>query len=289
MLTVMSRTSISINHDRFVALVLHLIYCQRDYFFINNPVGIISENLRSNHNILRDSGVIEETYMDRCKSILLVLLLLVSSLSGMAFSFDENDTDEGQTLGGPEGLNLLQHKSMQNVQGAWSGGGTSNGVGDGIATDSDSNSYITGYFVGAATFGSTTLTSSGSDDIFIAKLNSSGSWDWAVKAGGSSDDNGLGIAVDSSGNAYITGYFEGTAAFGSTSLVTSGSRDIFIAKLDTNGSWQWAVKAGGTGNDAGRGIAIDSSGNVYATGYFNSAATFGSIALSGTYNQVFIS
>jgi hypothetical protein len=87
-----------------------------------------------------------------------------------------------------------------------------------------------------------------------------------------------GIAVDASGNSYVTGGFEGTATFGSTTLESSGSQDIFVAKLDNRGNWLWAKKAGGTDSDYGYGIAVDASGNSYVTGYFYSAtATFGSI------------
>ena len=221
--------------------------------------------------------------MSRCKSVVLVLLLLISSLSGMAFSFDKNDTDEGQKLGGPGELNLLQHQSMQNVQGAWSGGGSGSDVGYGIAVDSSGNAYVAGSFYGTATFGNTNLTSNGSSDIFIAKLSSSGSWQWAVRAGSSGFDESLGIAVDSSGNTYVTGRFVGTSNFGSINLTSSGNYDIFIAKLSSSGSWQWAVKAGGgSGNDIGYGIAVDSSGNAYVTGKFEGTATFGSTSLTNS-------
>ncbi len=109
----------------------------------------------------------------------------------------------------------------------------------------------------------------------MAKLSNNGSWQWAVKAGGSSDDYGYGIAVDSSGNAYVTGYFSGTATFGSTSLTSSGDADIFIAKLSSSGSWQWAVKAGGTSSDYGKVIAVDSSGNAYVYASDAGNALFG--------------
>ena len=166
-------------------------------------------------------------------------------------------------------------------------GGTYWDEGCDIAIDSSGNSYVTGYFYGTASFGSTTLTSSGDIDIFVAKLDSSGNWLWVKQAGGTSDDYGLGIATDSSGNSYVTGYFRGTASFGNTTLTSSGQDDIFVAKLDSNGNWLWAKKAGGTNNDEGRSIAIDSSGNSYVTGYFYSVtASFGSITLtsSGSYD-----
>ena len=113
-------------------------------------------------------------------------------------------------------------------------------------------------------------------------MSSGGSWLWTVKAGGSDSDQGSGIAIDSSSNAYITGYFRDTATFGSTSLNSSGSFEIFVAKLSSSGSWQWAVKAGGSSDDGGYRIAIDSSGNAYITGGFSDSATFGSTSITVT-------
>jgi len=224
--------------------------------------------------------------MARHNSVALVLILLISTLSGIAFNFDDNDTVEGKLNSNLEVLNLLQHKSMHNVQGAWGGGGAGSNVGYAIAVDSSGNAYVTGSFQGTATFGSTNLTSSGDSDIFVAKLSSSGSWTWAVKAGGSSYDTGRGIALDSSGNAYVTGPFQGTATFGSTSLTSNGYGDTFIAKLSSSGSWTWAVKAGGSFYDEGNAIAVDSSGNSYVTGHFQETVTFGSTSLtaSGDYD-----
>jgi len=149
-----------------------------------------------------------------------------------------------------------------------------------IAVDPSGNPYVTGRFNDKVTFGDTNLTSGGGWDIFVAKLSSSGSWSWAVKAGGTDRDEGFGIAVDSSGNAYVTGTFSDTATFGSTNLMSSGSRDIFVAKLSSSGSWSWAVKAGGTEWDEGFGIAVDSSGNPHVTGRFNDKVTFGDTNLT---------
>ena len=166
-----------------------------------------------------------------------------------------------------------------------------------IAVDLSGNSYATGYFQGNSTFGDSILTSNGGKDIFVAKLNSSGSWQWAVKAGGSSDDSGIGIAVDSSGSTYVTGNFRDIASFGSINLTASNEgedfSDIFVAKLDSSGSWQWVVKAGGSSYDGGNGISVDSSGNTYVTGAFRTRAFFGVISLTaydggGDYNDFFI-
>ena len=145
-------------------------------------------------------------------------------------------------------------------------------TGLGIAMDSQCNAYVTGDFYETATFGSQTLTSSGSGDAFVAKLDPNGNWIWAVKAGGASGDVGYDIAVDGAGNAYITGYFYSPAYFGNHILATSGNtlQDIFVAKLDLNGNWLWAVKAGGEGNEFGSGIALDGAGNACITGTFSS-------------------
>jgi hypothetical protein len=159
-------------------------------------------------------------------------------------------------------------------------GGTSYDRSYAIISDGAGNSYITGYFYGTATFGSTTLTSSGSSDTFIAKLDSFGNWLWAKKAGGSSNQWGRSISSDSSGNLYITGLFRGTSTFGSATLTSDGDYDAFVAKAGPSGDWLWARKAGGTGTDGGYGISTDGSGNTYVTGYFSDTSTFGTFNLT---------
>jgi hypothetical protein len=67
---------------------------------------------------------------------------------------------------------------------------------------------------------------------------------WAKSAGGSGGDYGQSIAVDADGNSYVSGYFEGTAIFGGTTLTSSGGTDIFIAKMNAVGNWQWVKQAG---------------------------------------------
>jgi len=172
-----------------------------------------------------------------------------------------------------------------NWQWATQAGGSSNDGGDGITTDDAGNSYVTGGFYETASFGSYSLTSNGSSDIFLAKMDLNGNWQWATRAGGSSYDGGDGITTDDAGNTYVTGYFVDTATFGSYSLISSGLYDIFVAMMDTDGNWLWANKAGGNSEDVGYGITIDVAGNSYVTGIFMGTATYGSYSLtsSGSY------
>jgi hypothetical protein len=149
-----------------------------------------------------------------------------------------------------------------------------------IAADTTQNCYVTGVFMGLATFGTTTLTSAGVYDVFVAKLNESGQWQWATRAGGPASEQGYGIALDNGGNVYIAGYFAGTADFYMNLLTSSGVEDIFVAKLDPNGYFQWAVQAGGSGTDGALWLDVDGDGNCYLTGPFSATATFGISSLT---------
>ncbi len=214
-------------------------------------------------------------------------------------SFDPlqmGDDDEGQALSEQQIVALESLPASAKVSGRtgnstvenvlWAvkagssyGGGYIAGMG-GIAVDSSGNAFVAGPFYQNATFGNTTLINSGGADVYIAKISSSGEWQWAVRAGGSSSDIGYGIALDSSGNIYATGTFRDNATFGNTSLIAEEDDDIFVAKLSNTGSWLWAVNAGGTRTEYSKAIAVDSSDNVFITGYFRETANFGSTSLT---------
>ncbi|HEY1054972.1 MAG TPA: SBBP repeat-containing protein, partial [Emticicia sp.] len=149
-----------------------------------------------------------------------------------------------------------------------------------IGVDALGNFYILGMYSGSVTFGTNTFTSSGHSDMYIAKYNKSGALQWAQSAGGASGELGAGIAVDANGNVYITGGFQGTATFGTGSVTSAGSLDIFVTKYNTNGVFQWVQSAGSTGDDVGGSIALDGSGNIYLTGYYTNTATFGTFSVS---------
>lgn len=163
-----------------------------------------------------------------------------------------------------------------------------------VALDTIGNSYVTGSFEGSATFGSgeaneTMLTAAGASDIFIAKYDVSGMLVWARRAGGSQYDMGYSLAVDASGNSHVTGSFAGTATWGlgetnQTVLSSTGNTDsdIFVASYNNDGTLLGARRAGGSRYDAGGGIAIGASGDVYVTGRFHESATFGEAELNET-------
>jgi hypothetical protein len=104
------------------------------------------------------------------------------------------------------------------------------------------------------------------------------------KAGrGVGSEKGYGIAVDGSGNSYVTGYYTKNANFGSITLPNiSLSDDVFIAKYDASGTLLWVKQAGGSSIDWGLGIAVDGSGSSYITGNFRGSANFGNTSITSS-------
>lgn len=152
-------------------------------------------------------------------------------------------------------------------------GGKGYDFGNGIAVDTSGNAYITGS-TGSSDFPTASAIfekNAGDTDAFITKLNASGSSIiYSTYLGGSGGDSGNGIAVDTSGNAYITGETQSndfpTASALFESHSSGGVVDTFIAKLNASGSIIYSTYLGGNGEDFGNGIATDTSGNAYVTG-----------------------
>lgn len=148
-------------------------------------------------------------------------------------------------------------------------------LGNAIAADAGGNFIVTGLFSDRVAFGDATFTASGGQDAFLAKYDAAGKLLWARQLGGNGADAGQAIAVDRAGACYVTGYFQSTLTLGSTSLVSNGTRDVFVAKFNADGSFVWATSGGGTLFDEGRGIAVNVFGEVYVAGFFDTAAQFG--------------
>ena len=169
-----------------------------------------------------------------------------------------------------------------------SSSGPYGGQGTCLAVDGSGNLYIAGIFYRPTlTLGSTTLTNAGGSDLFVGKLDANGNWLSGVRAGGPGPDVLTGLALDGSGNAYLSGQFSGTATFGSTTLASAGAEDLFAARLDANGTWRWAVRGGGGSYDVASDVAVDASGHAYLTGQvWASGGQLGPFALAG--NSAFV-
>jgi hypothetical protein len=98
--------------------------------------------------------------------------------------------------------------------------------------DGSGNVLVTGPFNGTVNFGGGGLTSAGGSDIFVAKFSGAdGAHLWSKRFGGSSDDIGMSVAADGSGDALLTGSFSGLVDFGGEILTSAGQTDIFVLKL----------------------------------------------------------
>ncbi len=162
-------------------------------------------------------------------------------------------------------------------------GGSYSAEGLAVTTDQYDYIYVTGLFHEYAIFDSLTLSANGNQDLFVGKLDGDGNWLWVVNAG-SNLAAGRAIVTDSEHQVYVTGNFQGSITFNTptpTTLTSDQGSDsnVFVAKLDDNGNWIWAVKAGGMDCTA-YGIDVDGHLNTYITGSFSEEIFFSSITLS---------
>lgn len=189
----------------------------------------------------------------------------------------------------------------------WAGqmGGTGTSIGHGVASDGAEGAIVTGYFHGGASFGTITLTGTGIETLFVARVSPPPpsppspppsqpppmsppspthppspppyppGWTLSFRVGGSyhRGDVGRGVASDGADGMLVTGFFFGTVTFGSTSLTSYGFQwskkpsSVFAMRVDSSGSFLWAVHAGSMWDNAqGVAIASDGTGGALVTG-----------------------
>jgi hypothetical protein len=151
-------------------------------------------------------------------------------------------------------------------------GGSGNDYGAGIAVDAAGEAHIAGY-TASVDFPATTgafqrYYGGGTNDGFLAKLNAAGSaLIYATYLGGIANDTAAGVALDPSGNIYVTGQTQSTNFPTVNPLQPTGSeRDAFVVKMNASGQVIYSTYLGGTGLTSGTAIAADASGNAYVTG-----------------------
>lgn len=195
-----------------------------------------------------------------------------------------NNTDNTDNTGSTADFFIVKYDAFGNVLWANNVGGAFDDYGLSITTDLTGNVFVAGHYGSASiTFGAFTLTNAGGYDIFIVKYDALGNVIWATGAEGIAWDLCDGLATDTSGNLYVTGFYDVSITFGTFLLTNFGStnfHDIFIVKFDPSGNVIWAKSIGGNLNDCGHSITTDTPGNVYVTGYFESDfITFGTTTL----------
>jgi len=162
-----------------------------------------------------------------------------------------------------------------------------------ICADVNNNLYICGNFkdkMGFEISGASALSSLNYNDIFVAKLNSSGAFEWAKQAGGSADnDYAYSICIGADNSPVLCGDFSGNATLFGTSVTSSGSKDIFVAKLDpSDGSRLHLSHFGSSGADTANSICAISNGNYAICGTYNGSIAFGSTNLNDIGREAYI-
>jgi hypothetical protein len=170
---------------------------------------------------------------------------------------DTNGGLDGNTNAGSYDIFVVKYNSSGTKQWTKQLGTSGNDTGRGVATDSSDNVYVIG-----GTNGALDGTNAGNYDLILVMYNMNGNKQWTKQLGTSSYDIANGVATDSSDNVYVTGGTEGTL-----DGTNAGSRDLFVVKYNSIGAKQWTKQLGTSSYDMANGVAIDSSANVYVTGY----------------------
>jgi len=268
-----------------------------DFSLTGNGVSdVFCGKLDSNGNWLwvKHIGGMDEVYARSITVSDSGYIFIVGSYYGQIHFDDISLQSDGY---GNEGASRDTFVAKLDSEGNWlwavSSGGLDFSDGCCVRTDEGGNAYICGRFYTSITFGSFNLSSVGSSDFYIAKLNPAGHWLWAIRGGGVGSDHIFGMDFDHEGNLVVTGNYMYTVSFGNQVFTSLGNdvHDVFVGKLNPGGNWLWARTCGGASDDWSYRVITDSTGNIYVTGLFRTAATFGPYhltAVEGFYAEVFV-
>jgi len=155
-----------------------------------------------------------------------------------------------------------------------------------LAADGAGDVLVTGIFTNQIGFDAQTLTSEGVTDVFLGKLSGAdGAVIWSKRFGDSSGQESSSVAVDATGNVFLTGFFFGSIDFGGGPLVTSGETDVFLAKLDVSGAPLWSKRFGDANFQESTSVVTDSTGDVFLAGSFAGTINLGGATLTSAGNK----
>jgi hypothetical protein len=195
-------------------------------------------------------------------------------VSGNFFTSLTIDGTTLQPANSDSNLFLLRFSTAQG-QLQWAKAPAGSGDGRSLGTDAAGKIYLADSFSGSTSFGATTLTSTGSADIFITRYNSQGQAEWATALGGPNYDFPTDIAVDqAAGCAYLTG--------------AQGNGQSFITQLQANGQVVRTTLVGGPGTSTGGSLILDGRNNVYSAGTATGTCQFGPYATTGAATACFL-
>ncbi len=145
--------------------------------------------------------------------------------------------------------------------------------------------YVFGTFSGSAQFGSFTLNATGGSNAFVVQMTNAGTVLWAKNLGTAGISQMIRVAT---GKLYMTGSFTSTIRLDNITLTSAGNTDIFFAEMDSTGAFRRGERAGGPNVDAGRGIAINSTGRIFIVGNYDRQASFGPVNLTSAGQALFL-
>ena len=288
-------SSISISYSQYYHWGYALGSSSLDYVFAidTDPFGNVYAGVSSygNNYIIAYDSTGERLWNSRLKGggDLQILGLHVDDTGNLyatgtyTFNLIPNFPTDTDTIRGTSNRDIFILAYEVNGNYKWGKGlaGPGEDHGQDIAADAQGNIYVTGSFASSTDFDPDSplgnLSSKGQDDMFTASYTSSGAFRWARNYGGFGFDWGRGVGVDENGYVYVGGTIMGTDDYDpvdSTVIVNGFDNNAFMICYDTTGQFQWTRTIGGTGNDFGRDMAVDKSGNIYLVGEYENTVDF---------------
>lgn len=258
--TTLTNASTSLTSDAFVARL--------------TPAGIWSQAVRLGGT---DSDAISSLVLDDAGAA-----IITGGFRSATLSLGSTALTNVDPINGTYDVFIAQLSAAGTWTQALRAGGAGNDYAQAIARTSAGQLIVAGIFSSAtALFGPFSLANANPSslynyDVFVARLDPNATWTQAARAGGTGSDAAEALVVDGTGNAIVAGKFSMTASFGSLSLKSAGSTDVFVAMLGTTGNWLQATQAGGDAEDAASSLSWDGS-TLMVGGYLTSfTSLFGS-------------